>query len=85
MSAPETLCEDCPPVGYPTDKTRCLPCPRRMTDPLTARLSELLAKAKVLKLIGDAHRECPVEIDAATPALALCAAAIRALATSEPE
>lgn len=24
-----TLCEDCPPVGYPTDKTRCLPCPRR--------------------------------------------------------
>jgi hypothetical protein len=24
-----TLCEDCPPVGYPTDDTRCLPCPRR--------------------------------------------------------
>jgi len=23
------LCEDCPPVGYPTDETRCLPCPRR--------------------------------------------------------
>ena len=23
------LCSDCPPVGYPTDKTRCLPCPRR--------------------------------------------------------
>lgn len=23
------LCDDCPPVGYPTDKTRCLPCPRR--------------------------------------------------------
>lgn len=23
------LCEDCPPVGYPTDKTRCLECPRR--------------------------------------------------------
>jgi len=23
------LCEDCPPVGYPTDATRCLPCPRR--------------------------------------------------------
>ena len=22
-------CDDCPPVGYPTDKTRCLPCPRR--------------------------------------------------------
>jgi hypothetical protein len=24
-----TLCEDCPPDGYPTDKTRCDPCPRR--------------------------------------------------------
>lgn len=22
-------CEDCPPIGYPTDKTRCAPCPRR--------------------------------------------------------
>lgn len=22
-------CEDCPPIGYPTDKTRCLPCPLR--------------------------------------------------------
>ncbi len=23
------LCEGCPPVGYPTDKTRCGDCPRR--------------------------------------------------------
>ncbi len=23
------LCSDCPPVGYSTDRTRCLPCPRR--------------------------------------------------------
>lgn len=30
-TTPETLCEDCPPVGYPTDKTRCTPCPRRAT------------------------------------------------------
>lgn len=30
--APESIpeiCEDCPPVGYPGDHTRCLPCPRR--------------------------------------------------------
>lgn len=28
-----SLCEDCPPEGYCTDKTRCLPCPRRgLTD-----------------------------------------------------
>lgn len=46
------LCEDCPPVGYPTDKTRCLPCPRRAPPPeateltgLCERLRELLAKA----------------------------------------
>jgi hypothetical protein len=23
------LCADCPPVCYPTDATRCAPCPRR--------------------------------------------------------
>ncbi len=23
------LCDDCPPPNYPTDKTRCTPCPRR--------------------------------------------------------
>lgn len=28
-----TLCDDCPPVGYPTDKTRCIPCPRRAVHP----------------------------------------------------
>jgi len=22
-------CEDCPPAGYPNEKTRCIPCPRR--------------------------------------------------------
>ena len=25
----DTLCSDCPRVGYPTDETRCTPCPRR--------------------------------------------------------
>jgi hypothetical protein len=23
------LCSDCPPIGYPTDETRCSACPRR--------------------------------------------------------
>lgn len=23
------MCEDCPPLGYPTDKTRCAECPHR--------------------------------------------------------
>lgn len=37
----DELCEGCPPVGYPTDKTRCTPCPRR--SPLPAdKLAELL-------------------------------------------
>jgi hypothetical protein len=26
------LCSDCPPAGYPTDKTRCAECPRRSPD-----------------------------------------------------
>lgn len=27
--AADSLCSDCPPIGYPTDETRCAPCPRR--------------------------------------------------------
>ncbi len=30
---PEDVCGDCPPVGYPTDRTRCTPCPRRTAEP----------------------------------------------------
>jgi hypothetical protein len=26
------LCEGCPPIGYPTDETRCSACPRRTSD-----------------------------------------------------
>ena len=52
------LCGDCPPVGYPTDKTRCAECPRRAelmsvaTTPTPAPTSreavEWLAKNPVL-------------------------------------
>jgi hypothetical protein len=28
----QLLCEDCPPIGYPTDKTRCDPCPRSQSE-----------------------------------------------------
>lgn len=28
------LCEDCPPVAYSTDKTRCGPCPRKTARPV---------------------------------------------------
>ncbi len=31
-----SLCSDCPPVGYITDKTRCLPCPFRMVEAYNA-------------------------------------------------
>lgn len=27
-TASEPFCEDCPPIGYPTDATRCTACPR---------------------------------------------------------
>ncbi len=26
------ICSDCPPVGYPTDETRCRSCPRLSLD-----------------------------------------------------
>lgn len=35
----ERLCSDCPPTWYPTDKTRCLPCPRR-ANPALAEIPE---------------------------------------------
>lgn len=34
------LCSDCPPVGYPNDKTRCLPCPRRTMISITIQPCE---------------------------------------------
>ncbi len=35
------LCEGCPPVGYPTDKTRCLLCPRRAAADVEGLAEEL--------------------------------------------
>ncbi|MRX31871.1 hypothetical protein [Aminobacter sp. MDW-2] len=31
--AVDELCSDCPPIGYPTNKTRCVPCLRRSPAP----------------------------------------------------
>lgn len=52
-----TNCEDCPPVGYPTDDTRCLPCPRRSVDPAKAELVEALRKtlAAIDGLMAESH------------------------------
>ena len=36
------LCSDCPPVGYSTDRTRCIPCPRH-ADTITTLRAELAA------------------------------------------
>lgn len=37
---PSELCDDCPPIGYPTDKMRCEPCPRRLSaQPISAPVS----------------------------------------------
>lgn len=36
----EELCSDCPPVGYPTDKTRCSACP------LNPSIKEQIAELK---------------------------------------
>ena len=39
----DELCDDCPPIGYPTDKTRCLPCSRRTPKELDAIVDTVLA------------------------------------------
>ena len=41
MSA--AFCDDCPPLGCPTDKTRCLECPRRTPPELDAMADKVLA------------------------------------------
>lgn len=51
----DALCEDCPPVGYPTDKTRCAPCPRRVsTDEIEAVLEAGDKLADVARRYGGA-------------------------------
>jgi Lar family restriction alleviation protein len=49
LAGEDDLCDDCPPVGYPTDKTRCLPCPRRHPT----------ADADGLALLRDIRNELP--------------------------
>lgn len=63
------LCSDCPPDGYPTDKTRCLPCPRRTGGAVdmreaAAKVAESYArygyKPTTAKAIAAAIRALPV-------------------------
>jgi len=54
------LCEDCPPVGYPTDETRCTPCPRsadKATQPLPDHLKPPVKAGDPCPAIDDAHTE----------------------------
>ena len=37
------LCDDCPPIGYPTNKARCLECPRRTPPELDTMADKVLA------------------------------------------
>lgn len=49
----DTLCSDCPPVGYPTDETRCAPCPRQS---LATAIAEIVRLNGALDMIT-AERE----------------------------
>lgn len=49
----EELCSDCPPRWYPTDKTRCAPCPRRELDEADKEVGHILAM-----LDSDMEAEC---------------------------
>lgn len=47
-----SLCSDCPPQGYPTDQTRCAPCPRRVPSCLGRTRYETKAEASAAGLRG---------------------------------
>lgn len=51
------LCSDCPPVGYPTDRTRCDTCPRRIPS-LDEQVEQL--KAAGWKRINRSMWKAPV-------------------------
>lgn len=49
------LCSDCPPIGYPTDLTRCRPCPRR-TAPVVPMTQDSARDGWVEELLRDLER-----------------------------
>lgn len=57
------LCSDCPPAEYPTDKTRCLPCPHR----LPADVRHLVISARRAFELGYSDEEF-LELDQALEA-----------------
>lgn len=49
------ICSDCPPLGYPTDKTRCNDCPRRNStqgESMTTTIGTDAADAEVCLACG---------------------------------
>lgn len=46
------MCEDCPRVGYPTHKTRCTECPRRLVQPPADTAPNIEALADKLQTAG---------------------------------
>jgi hypothetical protein len=45
VDPPDALCEDCPPVGYPTDETRCDECPRSFANRIERRAAQIYEAA----------------------------------------
>jgi len=41
---PDAMCGDCPPIGYPTDKTRCNTCPRKIPNFPIGKFAQLAAE-----------------------------------------
>jgi hypothetical protein len=56
------LCSDCPHVGYPTDATRCAPCPRRGAAPPPARAEAPEGELERLRAEVTHYREAALEV-----------------------
>src|SRR5262249_33565877 len=58
-----SACSDCPPPGYPTDKTRCQECPQGMVapslNPMNQPQDEITAEAKAIVSELHAHHPMP--------------------------
>lgn len=58
----DQTCDDCPPLGYPTNKTRCAPCPRLdaacmagIASNLPCRPDDTLKRCTICGFVIDTH------------------------------
>ena len=62
LAADPVPCSDCPPVGYPTDETRCAPCPRRAAATAPQGEGQPMSEADAISEAAMAMRDRGIDI-----------------------